>query len=466
MSKRFRKIILAITLVLIVGLWVRFWLKIPPANFEIGADPLVSVNYYPSHPSDKSPEDLAKENDFHIADSSRVLSDYNPDIGNFYISSSSRLANFADYNLSWASDLRHFSPNITTIDTRDKTAKDLLNAFTDPDFQQFVQLNPEQTYDLYISFDGTVFSPAEIVINDKVYLAHKINDKYFKIMGFESGNHKFFGIKPTDKSKKINQAAFITKRIKSEDPITRINFLEKGMLSASRNQIEVNIPDNNFLFLKSPNNLYLTSDQLGKNREIFGFFYQSNSWANKQMATLNLNQPMLFGVLSHSGFYTTVDPKSDPRKIKYAFVSGFLLLIGVAVSYDRWLFSFFLKIPIIVAAFWQRFQLAVKQDQAEIIIYLSILFLLLIFRINPLIESYLTIPVFLAIISLIIVSYSRFNIRLITVMILFFTSIIIIFCQSDYTSWQESLEYIIFFLLLIAAITLIFSSEKIKSKKS
>jgi hypothetical protein len=464
MNKWFRLIIGFITLLMIFGLWVRFRLKTPNVIFETDNNPIVAVNYFTQYLSDNDPINIEKERDTHILNSAKILLNYKPGIKKFNISSVPGLINCSDFSLFWASDLEHFMPDIVITDLRDRQAQNLASIFSDKDAQRFVQLNSEQEYDLYISFSSAVSEKPGVIIDNNYFPLSRVDDGYYKLTDF-TAEHQFLSIKPAEQGQLIDQVVFVTGRIKSVNPVTRIDQFGGDVLEIVRQKIQINIPDSSYLFLKSPATLYLISDQFDKTQDVSGIYFLGDNSERKLHPTISIDTPLAFNIVTHSGLFSSIDSTVQARKAKYFYLSMILLVVGLFFIFMPAIIHFLHKYFGIGKIYYQWLQTRINSNPSEFLFYLFILILLLILKINYQL-NFLTAPLFLVVIIFMFVVYARFSMKFVTLVILLITAIIVFFCQNANASLQKNLEYIIFFLLLIAAVKIIFIAGQEKESRS
>ncbi|MCX6812232.1 MAG: hypothetical protein NTW79_01225 [Candidatus Berkelbacteria bacterium] len=448
-----RIIFLAVLVLTIIGLWLRYYLKTSPAVLNLGSSEIIAVNYSPT--TDDSPEAADAENDNVIANSAKIVADYQPGVRNFYISSTIWPQNFADCNLFWSSDPDHFLAGVGTIDTKDPLAADFSNLFSDPDYQKFVRYATDQNYDLYVSFDGSAPINHRLVINGGEYDTDQSFGQFYRLKNFHSDSNQFAGIKPLDTNYKIDRAVFVTKNISSLNQFSRVISDSDVKMSVKGSQVEIGLPENSFAFIRSERNLALGSNQSKKEIVTSGVFYDGESWSSSVTPTVNLNLPHYFNVVSHSGAYDSTDPGNSARSSKYSLVSLVLIGLGVAIYFWSKIRPFIINLPAEIFNLWQWFRLFVRQVPAEIVIYFSIVSGLLVIRTNNYFSSIIDFPFLATTIFLFFVVYRRFSIRFIATLIAILVFAIAILSQTDYVVVQRNLENIIFILLLIATIVLI-----------
>lgn len=458
MTVNIKKIVIALLLISIAGIWLYFWRSEKTVNFTINNQPLLAINYVSivNTNKDKSLED---KEIMRIA--SKVFAFENPEIKKVGVTLDGSYGQFADYNLFIASDRDQFFTIAKIEDTAKESNNHISAILEDKENRKFTTINPNQNYSIYLNFDNTFsFQPDSVIINNLTYHLER-RENFYIVSNFQSGDATSVGIKTTDVRSKVTDAIFITGALKLDNPLNRIYDQSQAHLTQNKTWLSVVIPENSGLLLEPTRQVRLSSTKVVQSSPSVTNIFQYSHPYPLTYPLIDTNNPAFTVVLSSPAEYKITDVHAERRlltAVYFSFLSLTIifLLMLIPQIWETRDFAFSL--------IRERLTDFCRRNISELLLYTFIIIGLLILRLNPMAGEFLTTTSLSIVVAIFVLLALRFSYKYLLPILISLITVVAIAEELDFFNIAEKGGKLLFGIMFVILVVILLMKDTNRKK--
>ncbi|OQA35717.1 MAG: hypothetical protein BWY53_00703 [Parcubacteria group bacterium ADurb.Bin326] len=454
--------LIAFAVVIIITIWGLFLQSSNDYRFVINDKPLVSVSYL-------SKSGTLEENIIEKAEklslASRVFSLSNPDVKQADMAVGD-FAQFADYNIVSAGDKEQFLATATIKNVGSDSNNFISEILEDKNNQKFASLYPNQNYKVYIQFKYESLSqPSMIIINKVTYPISKVDKDFYLVDNFRSTDNSSVGLKTDNQNLDIQEAFFATGKINLKSSLNRVFSSGEHELNLRDKSLEIKIPEKSFISLLAGPGIYLSNHSLSNTKPDLVDVSDYNYEFVGTTPRINLTETKALNFVFESAMYSINNSIDERRLLSNIEFSIILIIIVAGLYYYKSIISFAKRLVAKKELWDSRSKKFIQNRGVELAVFSTIMIFFLALRASPIGEQFFSATNLLTILFFFLLIILRFSVRYMILVLLSLIGVVAILEQLNYFVIGEKAGRLLFLLILIIAISIIFSNDQPIVKK-